>query len=106
MAIKFNVLDIEFKGERTEHKIDDKNSKILFGFNDGFKAPHSRHTTVYKEDIEKVPGLEIVSESDKAGVFIVENKEKNQLFVTGHLEYAVDTLDKDCLLYTSDAADD
>lgn len=78
-----------------EHKIDDKNSKILFGFNDGFKAPHSRHTTVYKEDIEKVPGLEIVSESDKAGVFIVENKAKNQLFVTGHLEYAVDTLDKE-----------
>ena len=78
-----------------EHKIDDKNSKILFGFHDGFKAPHSRHTTVYKEDIEKVPELEIVSESDKAGVFIVENKEKNQLFVTGHLEYAVDTLDKE-----------
>lgn len=78
-----------------EHKIDDKNSKILSGFNDNFKAPHSRHTTVYKEDIEKVPELEIVSESDKAGVFIVENKDKNQLFVTGHLEYAVDTLDKE-----------
>ena len=78
-----------------EHKINDKNSKILSGFNDNFKAPHSRHTTVYKEDIEKVPELEIVSESDKAGVFIVENKDKNQLFVTGHLEYAVDTLDKE-----------
>lgn len=78
-----------------EHKIDDKNSKILSGFNDGFKAPHSRHTTVYKTDIEKVPELEVVSESDKAGVFIVENKEKNQLFVTGHLEYAIDTLDKE-----------
>lgn len=78
-----------------EHKINDKNSKILSGFNDNFKAPHSRHTTVYKEDIEKVSELEIVSESDKAGVFIVENKDKNQLFVTGHLEYAVDTLDKE-----------
>lgn len=77
------------------HKIDDHNSKILFGFEDGFKAPHSRHTTVYKEDIEKIPELEVISESDKAGVFIVENKEKNQLFVTGHLEYAVDTLDKE-----------
>ena len=77
------------------HKIDDKNSKILFGFEDGFKAPHSRHTTIYKEDIEKVPGLEVVSESGTAGVFIVENKEKNQLFVTGHLEYAIDTLDKE-----------
>ena len=78
-----------------EHKIDDKNSKILSGFEEGFKAPHSRHTTVYKEDIEKVPELEVVSESDKAGVFIVENREKRQLFVTGHLEYAVDTLDKE-----------
>ncbi len=78
-----------------KHKIDDKNSKILFGFDDGFKAPHSRHTTVYKTEIEKVPQLEVVSESDKAGVFIVENKERKQIFVTGHLEYAVDTLDKE-----------
>ena len=78
-----------------EHKIDDKNSKILFGFEEGFKAPHSRHTTVYKKDIENVPELDVVAESDKAGVFIVENKAKRQLFVTGHLEYAVDTLDKE-----------
>ena len=78
-----------------EHKIDDKNSKIMMGFHDGFKAPHSRHTTVYKEDIEQNQELEVVAESNKAGVFIVENKEKNQLFVTGHLEYAVDTLDKE-----------
>lgn len=77
------------------HKIDDKDSKILFGFEDGFKAPHSRHTTIYKQDIEKNSELDIVSESNEAGVFIVENKNKNQLFVTGHLEYAVDTLDKE-----------
>ena len=77
------------------HKIDDKNSKIMTGFEDGFKAPHSRHTTVYKSDIEKVPELEVISESDKAGIFIVEDKSKNQLFVTGHLEYAADTLDKE-----------
>lgn len=78
-----------------EHKIDDKDSKILYGFKEGFKAPHSRHTTIYKEDIERVPELEVVSESDKAGVFIVEDKNKKQLYVTGHLEYAIDTLDKE-----------
>ena len=78
-----------------DHKIDDKNSKILFGFKDGFKAPHSRHTTVYKQDIEKTPELEVVSESEEAGVFIVENRAKKQLFVTGHLEYAPDTLDNE-----------
>lgn len=77
------------------HKIDDKNSKILFGFEDGFKAPHSRHTTVSKEDIEKNPKLNIVSESDEAGVFIVENEDKNQIFITGHLEYASDTLNNE-----------
>lgn len=78
-----------------EHKIDDNTSKILYGFGNGFKAPHSRHTTIYKNDIEEIPELNIISESDEAGVFIVENKNKSQLFVTGHLEYAIDTLDKE-----------
>lgn len=78
-----------------EHKINDKNSKILYGFSDGFKVPHSRHTTVYREDILKVPDLTIVSESKDAGIFIIENKSKTQLFVTGHLEYSIDTLDKE-----------
>lgn len=78
-----------------EHKINDESSKILFGFSNGFKAPHSRHTTIYRTDILKNPELKIISESDKAGVFIVENNKQNQIFVTGHLEYAVDTLDKE-----------
>lgn len=78
-----------------KHTINDKSSNILKKFEEGFKAPHSRHTTVRREDIEKYPELTIVSESEEAGVFIVENKEKNQIFVTGHLEYAVDTLDKE-----------
>ncbi len=78
-----------------EHDIDDKNSKILYEFQDKFLAPHSRHTTIYREDILKNDELEIVSESDEAGVFIVENKRKNQIFVTGHLEYSADTLDKE-----------
>ena len=78
-----------------KHQVLDKQSKILAGFQDGFVAPHSRHTTVERKEIEKHPELTIVSESEEAGVFIVENKEKNELFVTGHLEYAVDTLDKE-----------
>ena len=78
-----------------EHNIDDPCSKIVTGFENNFKAPHSRHTTVYKEEIEKIHELDIVAESPRAGVFIVENKEKNQLFLTGHLEYAIDTLDKE-----------
>ena len=78
-----------------EHKIDDNGSKIMNGFANNFKAPHSRHTTIYKSDIEKVPDLTVVAESDEAGVFVVEDKKRNQLFITGHLEYAPDTLDKE-----------
>lgn len=78
-----------------EHKITDSSSPLMKGFEEGFKAPHSRHTTVRRDDIEKHSELTIVSESDDAGVFIVENKQEHQIFVTGHLEYAKDTLDKE-----------
>ena len=78
-----------------EHNVIDKNSNILNGFEDGLKAPHSRHTTIRKSDIEMHPELTIVSESNDAGVFIVENKKQKEIYVTGHLEYAVDTLDKE-----------
>lgn len=76
-----------------EHKIIDNNTQILKGFQQDFKAPHSRHTGIDKRDILKNPELTIAAESDEAGVFIVENKKKNQVYVTGHLEYDANTLD-------------
>ena len=78
-----------------EHDIINKNSKIMTGFENKFKAPHSRHTTISKEEIEKILELRIVSESKEAGVFIVENEEKKEIYVTGHLEYSIDTLEKE-----------
>lgn len=78
-----------------KHKIIDDKSKILENFTDGFNAPHSRHTTVEKDEILKHPELTISAESDEAGVFIVENKQRKEIYVTGHLEYAIDTLDKE-----------
>ncbi len=77
------------------HHILKRDSKLLNQLQEGFKAPHSRHTTIEKSDIEKHHELSIISESDEAGVFIVENETANQIFITGHLEYAVDTLDKE-----------
>jgi len=59
----------------------------LRGFDDEFYVPHSRHTEVRREDIEKVENLEILSESDEAGVYIVVSKDGKQVFVTGHSEY-------------------
>ncbi len=70
-----------------EHTINKLNIKLLRGFNDYFYVPHSRHTEVRKKDIENVPELEILSESEESGVYIIAAKDGRQVFVTGHSEY-------------------
>ena len=75
-----------------EHKADYKRSILLRGFDDVFWVPHSRHTTVYREDIEAVPGLRVLASSEKAGVYAVASREGRQIFVTGHSEYDPETL--------------
>ncbi len=80
-----------------EHRADYKRSILLRGFDDLFFAPHSRHTTVLREDIEKVPELRILASSPKAGVYAVTTKEGRQIFVTGHSEYDPDTLQREYL---------
>lgn len=72
-----------------------KHKMLLRGFDDTFYAPHSRHTCVEKEDILKVPSLEILAESDEAGVYIVTDKNERRFFITGHSEYDADTLQKE-----------
>ena len=79
------------------HRADYKRAILLRGFDDEFWAPHSRHTTIDRREIEKVPGLKILASSDKCGVYIVMNKEGRQIFVTGHSEYDADTLEKEYL---------
>lgn len=69
------------------HYVCKKYVKLLRGFDDQFLVPHSRHTEVRREDIEKVPELEILSESPEAGVYIVATKDGRHIFVTGHSEY-------------------
>lgn len=75
-----------------KHRNNFDYDNLTRGLNDIFFAPHSRHTEVKREDIDKIEDLEILSESDEAGVFIVANKSRRQIFITGHLEYDRDTL--------------
>ena len=74
------------------HKINDEMAELTRGLDDVFYAPHSRHAEVRREDIEKIDELEILSESDEAGVFIVSTKDNRKVFITGHLEYDRNTL--------------
>ena len=80
-----------------EHTKDYPRAILLRGFDDVFYAPHSRYTTVLREDIEAVPGLKILASSEKAGVYAMMSKNGRQIFVTGHSEYDPDTLEKEYL---------
>ncbi len=68
---------------------------IFRGFDDEFFAPHSRHSEVRREDIAKVEALTLISESDEAGVHIVMARNGREFFITGHSEYAPNTLDNE-----------
>jgi homoserine O-succinyltransferase/O-acetyltransferase len=61
--------------------------KLLRGFDDEFFAPHSRHTEIRHQDIQAVPQLEILAESDIAGIYIVATRDRRQFYITGHSEY-------------------
>lgn len=70
------------------HKLSNhENHQFLRGFDDYFYAPHSRHTEVRSADILKVPSLDLLAESDQAGVYLVSRKDSRQIFVMGHPEY-------------------
>ncbi len=71
----------------------DSRLPIFRGFDDVFYMPHSRHTEIRREDIEKVPELQIIAESEQSGVSMVMAREGREIFVTGHSEYSPGTLD-------------
>ena len=80
-----------------EHRVTHKGSILFRGFDDTFMAPHSRHTTILRKDIEAIPSLKILAESDKAGVYAVSTHGGAEVFITGHSEYDSDTLEKEYL---------
>lgn len=67
--------------------------RLLKGTDDRFYMPHSRHTTVYEEDIKKCPDLVLISASKEAGAGIIRSKDNKFIFITGHAEYDRNTLE-------------
>jgi homoserine O-succinyltransferase len=68
---------------------------IFRGFDDVFQMPHSRHTELHREDIIAHPALTLIAESPDCGVSIVMARNGREFFITGHLEYAPNTLDNE-----------
>ncbi len=78
-----------------EHHVLQPCENLFRGFDDVFNAPHSRHTEVRAEDINREPALTLLAQSDEVGVFLVEALYGRQIFVLGHAEYDADTLQKE-----------
>lgn len=78
-----------------EHKVLNRKIPLVRSLNDFFYAPHSRYTEVRRSDIEKHPELQILAESEAAGVFLVMDKSGKQIFIQGHPEYDRMTLNNE-----------
>ena len=74
------------------HRVLDELTPLVRGFDNPFKAPHSRHTTVRAEDILRRPELQLLAVSDRAGLYLAATRDGRQIFVTGHSEYDAQTL--------------
>ncbi|MGN9865058.1 homoserine O-acetyltransferase MetA [Bacillus swezeyi] len=75
-----------------EHRILEKNERLVRGFEEFYYVPHSRHTDINMDDLKAVPDLKVLSISDEAGVCLIASKDEKQVFLTGHPEYDTDTL--------------
>ncbi len=95
-GIKKYKLDKKLSGI-FKHTLDYKKAILFRGSDDEFFVPHSRYTTVLREDIEKVPELKILASSEEAGIYAVFTENGKQIFITGHSEYNSDTLKKEYL---------
>ena len=74
------------------HKVLNPTHHLMFGFDDSFRIPHSRYTTVRLEDLKRCSSLEVLAVSDEAGPAVICNKTGRQVFITGHAEYDRETL--------------
>ncbi|WP_434309194.1 homoserine O-acetyltransferase MetA [Hominifimenecus sp. rT4P-3] len=78
-----------------KHHLLTREMPLTRGFDDFFKVPHSRNTTVPLEEIQKKEDLVVLAKSYEAGAYLIQNKAGNQIFITGHPEYDRMTLDKE-----------
>ncbi len=78
-----------------EHKVEYRRSILFRGFDDRFMVPHSRHTTIRREDVERIPSLRILASSEEAGVYAISSRGGRRIFIMGHSEYDAGTLEKE-----------
>ena len=94
-GIEKRLLPEKLFGIFPHKKFLEQHDPLLKGIDDVFNVPHSRHTTVWEEDVDKVGDLIRLSHSDYTGLSIAKSKDNKKIFLTGHMEYDRDTLKKE-----------
>jgi len=79
------------------HTVERRSNMLFRGFDDTFMVPHSRHTSIRREDVEKVKELKILASSPEAGIYAMATEGGRQVFITGHSEYDPRTLEAEYL---------
>ena len=79
------------------HTVERRSSMLMRGFDDTFMVPHSRHTTIRREEVESCGKLKILASSPQAGIYALSTEGGRQIFITGHSEYDAGTLQKEYL---------
>ena len=79
------------------HMVTRRSSMFMRGFDDTFMVPHSRHTTIRRQEVEACGKLKILASSPKVGICALLSEGRRQIFITGHSEYNAGTLQKECL---------
>ena len=77
------------------HVVERRSNMLFRGSDDVFMVPHSRHTAIRREDVERVPELKILATSPEAGIYALSTESGRQIFITGHSEYDADTLEQE-----------
>ena len=94
-GIEKRLLPEKLFGIFPHKKFLEQHDPLLKGIDDVFNVPHSRHATVWEEDVDKVGDLIRLSHSDYTGLSIAKSKDNKKIFLTGHMEYDRDTLKKE-----------
>ena len=93
-GIKKHVLDKKISGVYEHHPLHNK-IPLVRGFDDKFFVPHSRNTGVDGDAIHRNKELIVAAESDETGPYLILNQDGSQIFVTGHPEYDVMSLNQE-----------
>tara|TARA_R110001583_G_scaffold305_6_gene2747 strand:- start:7444 stop:8391 length:948 start_codon:yes stop_codon:yes gene_type:complete len=88
-----------------KHKSLDAKEPLTRGFDENFNVPHSRYGYIDKSDYKSISDIQILAESDEAGVYLAASKNKQQVYLTGHPEYDASTLHEEYLRDSSKDAD-